>query len=435
MSQAEDNRNKPRCARDDAAAVLARLRDAGHTAYFAGGCVRDLLLGYEPKDYDVATDATPKRVRELFSHTQAVGAAFGVMLVHHAHSVVEVVTFRSEGKYLDGRRPSEVSFSTPEADAQRRDFTINGLFLDPLDNDRIIDLVGGQADIAARRLRAIGNPAERFAEDHLRLLRAVRFASRFSLEIDPATADAMLASAHSLKAISPERIAEELRLMWTPLTRTTAWPLLWRFKLVDVIFRFLPLPVDVEFAPARSIFLTISPGQPISFGLALAAAAIDAQLQSRASADFRYLLEHPQARHATQSLNKALRLSNEESDEMRQCLEGLDPLLQDEPPPVAKLKRFLARPTAWQSRAILDVFAALGHFAPRIAWLRSRFGELETTDYAPTPLLTGDDLTAAGLPPGPIFKKILEAVYDAQLEGRITSRAEALATGLQMANP
>lgn len=413
--------------------MLARLREAGHTAYFAGGCVRDLLLGHEPKDYDVATDATPKRVRELFNHTRAVGVAFGVILVHHAHSVVEVVTFRSEGKYLDGRRPSEVSFSTPQADAQRRDFTINGLFLDPLDSDRIIDLVGGQADIAARRLRAIGDPVERFAEDHLRLLRAVRFASRFSLEIDPTTADAMLASAHLLRSISPERIAEELRLMLTPTTRTTAWPLLWRFKLADVIFRFLPLPAGVEFVPARSVFLAISPGQPVSFGLALAAAGLDAQMQSQSSADLRQLLEHPQARHAAQSLNKALRLSNEESDEMRQSLEGLEALLKPEPPGVPTLKRFLARPTARQSRALLDAFDTLGHFGPRIAWLRSRFAELEVTDYAPIPLLSGDDLAAAGLPPGPMYKKILETVYDAQLEGRVNSQAEALTMGLQMA--
>src|SRR5687768_567649 len=165
-----------RSTREDALAVVRRLRDAGHVAYFAGGCVRDLLLGLEPKDYDVATDAPPERVRSLFNRTQAVGAAFGVILVRQRDSQVEVATFRSDGRYDDGRRPTGVRFTTAEEDARRRDFTINGLFLDPLDGDKVIDFVGGQEDLKAGRLRAIGDPDARFAEDHLRLLRAVRFA-------------------------------------------------------------------------------------------------------------------------------------------------------------------------------------------------------------------------------------------------------------------
>src|SRR3954453_21046057 len=146
--------------REDALAVVRRLRQAGHVAYFAGGCVRDLLLGLEPKDFDVATDAPPPRVRELFSNTQAVGAAFGVILVRHRGSQVEVATFRADGKYPDGRRPEEVKFTSAEEDARRRDFTINGLFLDPLENDRVIDYVGGQEDLKLRRIRAIGEPAK-----------------------------------------------------------------------------------------------------------------------------------------------------------------------------------------------------------------------------------------------------------------------------------
>src|SRR5688572_13668746 len=212
MTEPSDQPPEIHSTRQDALAVVQRLRGAGHVAYFAGGCVRDLLLGLEPKDYDVATDAPPDRVRELFKRTQAVGQAFGVILVRVGRSQVEVATFRTDGTYLDGRRPSEVRFTTAEEDARRRDFTINGLFLDPMENDRIIDYVGGQEDLAARRLRAIGDPAARFGEDHLRLLRAVRFAARFSLEIAPATAMAIESKASSLKGISPERIAEELRL-------------------------------------------------------------------------------------------------------------------------------------------------------------------------------------------------------------------------------
>src|SRR5687768_12609710 len=181
---------KPSSTRGDALAVVNRLREAGHLAYFAGGCVRDALLGLEPKDYDVATDAPPDRVRELFPRTQAVGAAFGVILVRQGRSQIEVATFRSEGKYLDGRRPENVTFTTAEEDAKRRDFTINGMFYDPV-ADKVIDFVGGRQDAPDRVLRAIGNPDERFAEDHLRLLRAIRFAARFGMTIEPATHDAI----------------------------------------------------------------------------------------------------------------------------------------------------------------------------------------------------------------------------------------------------
>src|SRR3954452_11273316 len=209
---------RPPSRREDAEAVVRRLRDAGHVAYFAGGCVRDELLGLTPKDYDVATDAPPTRVRQLFNNTQAVGAAFGVILVRRGGSQIEVATFRAEGAYLDGRRPSEVTFTTAEQDAQRRDFTINGLFHDPIEH-KVIDYVGGQEDLRAKTLRAIGEPNHRFEEDHLRLLRAVRFAARFELTIDSVTADAIRRHAQHLQRITPERNAEELRLMLTSQTR------------------------------------------------------------------------------------------------------------------------------------------------------------------------------------------------------------------------
>src|SRR5437763_2390306 len=213
MTDAPQGSPRPISTRQDALAVVKRLREAGHVAYFAGGCVRDELLGFTPKDYDVATDAPPERVRQLFSNTQAVGAAFGVILVRHRKSVIEVATFRTDLQYKDGRRPEGVVFTTAEEDAKRRDFTINGLFMDPLDGDRVIDFVGGQEDLKNKVLRAIGEPNHRFEEDHLRLLRAVRFAARFGLQVDAATADAIQSHAAQLKRISPERICEELRLM------------------------------------------------------------------------------------------------------------------------------------------------------------------------------------------------------------------------------
>ena len=251
--------------------MLNCLRDAGHIAYFAGGCVRDLLLGIEPKDWDIATDAPPSRVRELFLSTQAVGAAFGVILVRHRRSVVEVATFRAEGPYLDGRHPSKVTFTTAEQDAQRRDFTINGLFLDPTE-DRVIDYVGGQADLKAQRIRAIGDPDARFEEDHLRMLRAVRFAARFGFTIEQQTAAAIVAHAGQLKRISPERIAEELRMMLTSATRVDAWRMLWELQLLQVILRGLPEKPRRPYSDTHTppLFPLIATGEPIGFGLSLA---------------------------------------------------------------------------------------------------------------------------------------------------------------------
>ena len=437
MPEALENRgSKPPCRREDALAVLKRLREAGHEAYFAGGCVRDVLLGLQPKDWDIATNAPPKRVRELFRNTQAVGAAFGVILVRQGKSVVEVATFRTDEKYLDGRRPSAVRFTTAEEDAQRRDFTINGLFLDPLENDRVIDFVGGRDDLKHRRLRAIGDPAKRFAEDHLRLLRAVRFAARFNLSIEAGTAAAISRDVPLIKRISPERVGEELRLMLTAPTREIAWKLLWDFGLIDVIFRFLPTRPGMKYDAHRAIFpkvKSVSKPDAIPFGLALAAAVLCLKHQESPTDDLRTILVKPASRHAVKAMRQALKISNDESDQMHDALEGLAPLLGDDEPRVATMKRFLARPTSALSRALLSAMKRVGVQVDRIEWLEGQLGVLEKTEVAPAPLITGDDLTAAGLRPGPAFKRILEAVYDAQLEGRVNDRESALRMAMGMA--
>jgi poly(A) polymerase len=402
--------SKPPCYREDAIAVLMRLRDAGHVAYFAGGCVRDELLGLKPKDYDVATDAPPKRVRELFSNTQAVGAAFGVILVRQGKSVVEVATFRSDGKYLDGRRPSEVTFTTAEEDAKRRDFTINGLFLDPVEN-RVIDYVAGQKDLQDRMLRAIGDPSHRFEEDHLRLLRAVRFAARFELAIDPATADAIRQHVPQLKRISPERVAEELRMMLTSQTRRRAYQLLKDFGLHRVILRFLP-----SIGEPVGVFLAID-GLTISFGLALAALVADAFGAK--------LLTTAEIRKASTGMRQALKISNEESDELEGAM-SFTHLLGDVPPTVAAMKRFLARPTSGAAQAMMGAIGRCGIMRERIQLQLDTLREIARTEVSPLPLLTGDDLVAVGWTPGPVFKRILDQVYDAQLEDRIRTKQQAI---------
>src|SRR6478752_3495343 len=202
--------------------LVRKLRAAGHVAYYAGGCVRDLLSGTPPKDVDIATDARPEVVQKLFPRTYAVGAHFGVIVVLENGFQFEVATFRSDGAYLDGRRPVEVHFASAEEDAARRDFTINGMFFDPEKNE-VIDFVGGRADLERKLIRAIGDPAQRFAEDRLRMLRAIRFATALGFEIDPATWDAIVENADAITQISAERIREELVKIFLSPNRARGW--------------------------------------------------------------------------------------------------------------------------------------------------------------------------------------------------------------------
>src|SRR5678816_3290558 len=208
-----------------ARSIVRRLREAGHVAYYAGGSVRDLLRGKAPKDIDVATDARPETIQKMFSRTYAVGAHFGVIVVLEHGFQFEVATFRSDGVYLDGRRPTEVHFATAKEDAARRDFTINGMFFDPEANE-VVDFVNGRADLEARLIRAIGDPEQRFAEDRLRLLRAVRFATVLDFEIEPSTWEAVVRQAASINEISAERIREELVRIFTSPHRVRGWDLL-----------------------------------------------------------------------------------------------------------------------------------------------------------------------------------------------------------------
>ena len=422
----DDARSQPPCQQSDALAVVQTLRTAGHVAYFAGGCVRDVLLGLQPKDYDVATDALPTQVRALFKNTQAAGQAFGVILVRLGSSVVEVATFRSDGEYTDGRRPDKVAFTNAEHDAQRRDFTINGLFLDPI-STQIIDYVGGQEDLKRRILRAIGNPAARFGEDYLRMLRAVRFAARFDLTIDPATESAIREQAARLAQISPERIAEELRAMLPSPTRSRAYQLLWSLDLMPVIFR------NLSNAPAThrsaGLFANLAPGEPIPFALALAAMALDFLITQSGQHPTTFL-QIAEVRRIVQACRSTLKISNDESDLMRLVLD-LNPLLEASLPTVARMKRFLAQSGSEHARRMLAAQLRTYPDMTRIAWLQEQFASLQTQPLAPPPLLNGDELVAAGYRPGPLFKKVLDDVYDAQLEDRISSKDEAFALARQ----
>jgi poly(A) polymerase len=326
-----------------------------------------------------------------------------------------------------------VAFTDAEHDARRRDFTINGLFMDPTDGT-VIDYVGGQEDIGARRLRAIGEPDERFNEDHLRLLRAVRFAARFDLTIEKRTAEAIRRHAPKIVRIAPERIAEELRRMLSPVTRNLAWPMLWEFALVDQVFRFLPVAAEeAEFDRAKSVFLAVSPGETIPFAMALAAASLDYIVQATGNRDLRDVVSPKTVQQVGKALRQSLRISNDELEDMVGTLMAIGPLVQQPPPAVAAMKRFLAKPWArgaWEIMEAVDQVAGTGG---RVEWLRGRLEELSHGDVAPVPLITGDDLTDEGMKPGPVFKRVLEAAYDAQLEGRVSTKDEAMDLARQVA--
>ena len=403
-----------------AAEIVRRLRGGGHVAYFAGGCVRDALLGREPKDYDVATDAPPKRVRELFRNTQAVGEHFGVILVRLGGAQIEVATFRTDGRYRDGRRPEGVEFADAEADARRRDFTINGLFYDPL-ADEVIDHVGGRADLAAGVLRCIGDPIERFAEDHLRLLRAVRFAARFGLAIEPATWAAMRGLAPKLARITPERVGDELRRTLTPDAAEAGVGLLSAGGLAAVTFR--PLPI-VGTSPR--ITAAMRGG---GFGARLAAAMLDALAVIPATLA-EWAGEEGRARLAAVA-RRNLKLSNAEEAELAAALALADEAAR--PMSLARKKRLLAGPHAGAALALAEALAEAKVLRPAVelAGLRA----LAATEVAPPPWVTGQTLIAAGHRPGPSFKRALDAAYDAQLENRAADAGEALAVALATLEP
>jgi poly(A) polymerase len=387
--------------REAAARIAGTLSRAGFVAYFAGGCVRDHVLGIEPADYDVATDATPEQIAGMFPSARGVGEAFGVMLVRMGGRTVEVATFRSEGGYMDGRRPSEVRFTNAKEDAQRRDFTINGLFQDP-QTGAVIDHVGGQRDIEGRTLRAIGDPDARFREDRLRTLRAARFAARFALVVDPATAAAARRYAPDLAGVSRERVGQELRKMLAHHSRAEglalveAWlldaPALGERHCEGPLARVRALPAGAAFAEA------------------LAAWKLDRASRPDAPTEGDWV--------------EALVLSNREASDLDEAVRLVQWIRDSwDPAPKSARKRRASRSLFGAALAI-----RAAEDPAHAASIRVSVGDLasEPGGLAPAPFVTGDDLIGAGLAPGPRFKALLDHAYDRQLEGEFRSRSQAL---------
>jgi poly(A) polymerase len=462
-------------SKSHAISITRTLRDRGHQAYFVGGCVRDLLLSREPADYDVATDATPDEVMRIFPETYAVGAHFGVVLVpipdcektnvipsadETSQSEVssesrdllfassetnlnprhiEVATFRSDIGYSDGRHPDQVRFSRdPREDVQRRDFTINGLLLDPL-NGEVLDYVGGQKDLEKKIIRAIGDPALRFAEDKLRMLRAVRFAARFEYAIERATFAAIQQLAPQIHQVSRERVRDEITKMLIEGQARRAFELLDETGLLHEALPEIEAMKGVEqppeFHPEGDVFvhtmlLLENLPQPCSLTLAWGGLLHDVGKPPtfrRAPDRIRFDSHVDVGVKMAEAILRRLRFSNDDADQILALVDNHMRFGDVEKMKASTFKRFVRLPHFDEHLELhrLDCKASYRKLS-NYDYTRQKIAELTPATIQPKPLVRGDDLVAAGYTPGPRFKEILAAVEDAQLEGRLESKEEAM---------
>ncbi len=448
-------------ARQHATETVRTLRERGHQAYFAGGCVRDLLLRREPADYDVATDATPQQVMHIFPQTYAVGEQFGVVLVpqfggaatavadgatgirvrpaEHGKGAIEVATFRSDFGYSDGRHPDEVRFTKdPREDAQRRDFTINGMMLDPATNE-ILDFVGGQDDLKKGIIRAIGDPERRFTEDKLRMLRAVRFAARFDYQIDPATLAAIEKLAPEIHQVSCERVREELSKMLTEGRARRAFELLDTSGLLQEVLPEIAAMKGVEqppqYHPEGDVFvhtLLLLDKLPAGSSKTLAWGALLHDVGKpptfRIAPDRIRFDGHVDigVKMAAEILRR-LRFSNAETDQILALVDNHMRFGDVQRMNQSTLKRFFRLPALDEHLELhrMDALSSNGNL-DAYNYSREQMNSMPPEAIRPTPLITGRDLIEAGYKPGPRFKDVLAAVEDAQLDGRLASHQAAM---------
>jgi poly(A) polymerase len=426
--------------RDFATTIVQTLRQHGFQAYLVGGCVRDLLLGREPKDYDVATSATPDQVMSIFPETYAVGAQFGVVLVPAPQGDVEVATFRSDIGYSDGRHPDEVRFSAdPREDVARRDFTINGMLLDPTSNE-VLDFVGGRKDLDAKVIRTIGDPKQRFAEDKLRMLRAVRFASRLGYTIDPETVAAIEEVADEIQFVSRERVRDELTRMLTEGHARGAFLLLDESGLLPEVLPEICAMKGVaqppQFHPEGDVFvhtLLLLENLPVPCSPALAWGAllhdVGKPATFRVAPDRIRFDGHVEVGvKMAQEICRRLRFSTDDTEQVLALIDNHMRFGHATRMKESTLKKFLRMPHFDEHLALhrADCLASHGDLST-YEFAQERLATIPPEKMRPSPLVSGADLIAAGYVPGPRFKEILNAVEDAQLDGRLSSRDAALA--------
>jgi poly(A) polymerase len=431
--------------RDFAISIVQNLQEAGYQAYFVGGCVRDMILHRDPADYDVATDATPDQVMRIFPETYAVGAKFGVVLVpsscsgSNENEVIEVATFRSDIGHSDGRHPDEVHYSKdPRKDVERRDFTVNGLLLDPI-TDEILDFVGGHKDLDAGVIRAIGEPQQRFAEDKLRMLRAVRFAARFGYTIEPITFAAIQKLALQIHQVSRERARDELTKMLVEGHARDAFLLLDETGLLREVLPEISAMKGVEqppqFHPEGDVFvhtllLLDKLPQPCPSTLAWGALLHDVGKPAtfRIAPDrIRFDGHVDVGVKMAQEICRRLRFSNDDAEQILALVGNHMRFAQALQMKESTLKRFMRMPRFEEHLQLhrMDCEASHGDLTS-FNFVRERIVAMPAEIMRPAPLVSGDDLIGAGYAPGPQFKEILAAIEDGQLEGRLRDRDEAM---------
>ena len=421
--------------------ICDTLRHNGYQALLVGGCVRDVLLGHEPADYDVTTDATPEQVVRLFPESVAVGAQFGVILIPRDGLKVEVATFRSDVGYSDGRHPDSVVYSkTPQEDVQRRDFSINGLLMRH-DSGEVLDYVGGQADLKAKVIRAIGEPGRRFTEDKLRMMRAVRFAARFGFEIETATFRAIRRHVGEIHQVSPERLCEELTKMLTEGAARRAFELLDETWLLQQVLPEIGAMKGVEqppqYHPEGDVWihtrlmlegLSKDASPTLAWGVLLHDVGKPPTFQSAAETGDRIRFNnHVEVGvRMAEAICRRLRFSNEDTEQILALVDHHMKFGAVEEMRVSTLKKFVRLPHFDEHLALhrLDCLSSHRHLES-YDFVR-RFLEVTPPEQVrPVRLLRGDDLQAIGFRPGPVFSEILRALEDAQLEGQIRTREEA----------
>ncbi len=421
--------------------VAEKLRDAGYVAYFAGGCVRDELLGKVPKDFDIATSATPKQVLGLFPKADSIGAHFGVILVKLEGMHFEIATFRTDGSYADGRRPETVTYSTPEEDAQRRDFTVNGLFADPVSGE-IIDFVGGQEDLKNGVLRAIGDPKERFQEDALRLMRAVRFATTLEFEIEAATWQAICEHAQMLEKIAVERVQTEFSKLIMAPARRRGLEMLVDSGLIKI---FMPEVLDLigceqppQWHPEGDVYvhtcmmLEMLEKESPSLELCLAVLLHDIGKPATYTYDeeddrIRFNGHDGVGAEMSEVILRRMKYSNSVIEDVEVMVANHMNFMNVMKMKVSKLKRFMSRETFDDEIELHRVDCASSNgFTENYDFVLEKQVEFANEPLIPDPLVMGRDLIEMGMKPGPEFKKILQEVQTEQLEGRLNEREAAL---------
>ena len=425
--------------RDTATEIVRRLQQAGFQAFWVGGCVRDFLLGREPGDYDIATSALPQQVERLFERTIPVGQKFGVMLVVEGGRQFQVATFRAEADYQDGRRPEQISFGDAMADARRRDFTVNGLFFDPVET-KLHDWVGGEGDLRAKTIRTIGQPAERFGEDHLRLLRAVRLAAQLDFRIEAETFTALRAHAADIRRISAERVREELNRLFRPPHAARGLDLLRQSGLLEQVLPEIAAAITCEqspdFHPEGSLFNHLllmlgkmppdaDPSLPWAVLLHDVAKPVTASTDPNTGSIHFYEHERIGAEMAEQILER-LRFPRKQIEEIAKAVRCHMQFKDAMQMRKSTLRRLLLRPTFGLELELhrLDCLGSHGRLDVH-GFLVAQARQLETQPEIRPPLLKGDDLIALGMKPGPAMGALLSELREKQLQDELKTPAEA----------